>query len=562
MNAFPIGTSALAVGNRALDLIGQNITNASTPGYHRQVVDLVSRTSSGDRGTGVDVASITRYTADPVRTAILRGNAENASAATRLDVRQQIEAALGAGNGGIGDTLEGFFNSVEQLTSNPADASVRRPVIAAADNLAKQFNAAATDLDKLRNDLGGQISKTVTEVNDFAKQIAGLNTRIASIESRGDQANDLRDQRDQLVDQLSQRVDIRTVSQPFGVVNVIASGAAIVVGDYANSFSVAPDATGNQVVTQAGSTQPVTFDSGKLGGQLREFNQDIPTTRARLDSLANQVIQRVNSVQATGINSSGPLTSASGSVTVADPTVPLAAAGLPFPISAGTLTVSVTDQATGNRTNTPITIDPSTQSLQDVAAALAGVPGLSASVDPTTNILQVSAQTGFAFDFAGRDTSPPSGNPVANPDSSGVLAGLGVNGLFSGSGAVGIAVRPEFLTNPGLLSASASGQPGDARNLEKLAASRDQPVFGNRTLSGEFADIASSVGQDIESLDDQKASTGGILSNLSAQEQSVTGVDINEELVHLLDFQRMIQAASKFMSVVNTSLDSVLDIIR
>lgn len=562
MNAFPIGTSALAVGNRALDLIGQNIANASTPGYRRQAVNLASRTTDGLTGSGVDVLTITRYTADPVRTAILRANSDNSAAAARLDVRQQVEASLASGSATIGDQIEKFFNGIEQLTANPTDTAVRRPVIAAAADLAGQFNSAATDIDRLRYDLGTQVTKTVDEVNGFAKQIAALNQRISGIESRGDQANDLRDQRDQLIDQLAQRIDIKTVNQPHGVVNVIATDAAVVVGEFANSFSVGPNASGNLDVLQAGSTAPVTFDSGKLGGQLREFNQDLPATRTRLDNLANEVIRGVNAVQATGVNAAGPLTAVTGTTPVANPSAPLASAGLAFPVSAGTLTVSVTDTATGNRTNTALAIDPATQSQQDIATALSAVPGLTASVDPTTGKLNIAAQSGFAFDFAGRDTNPPSGAPVANPDTAGILPALGVNGLFAGSGAAGIAVRPEVLANPGLLSASATGQPGEARNLEKMAAVRDQIAFGNRTLAGEFTDLATAVGQDVSSLDDQKTATAGLLNNLTGQELAVTGVDTNEELVRLLDFQRMIQSASKYLSVVNTSLDSVINIIR
>src|SRR5262245_61552550 len=84
MNAFPIGISAIAAGNRALDLIGQNIANATTPGYHRQIVNLVSRTTDGVTGSGVDVASLTRYDAPPIRTAILRGNADTGATTARL----------------------------------------------------------------------------------------------------------------------------------------------------------------------------------------------------------------------------------------------------------------------------------------------------------------------------------------------------------------------------------------------------------------------------------------------------------------------------------------------
>lgn len=562
MNAFPIGTSAIATGQRALDLIGQNLANATTPGYHRQAPNLINRVTNEVQGTGVDVASITRFTAAPVRTAILSGNSEQGAIDARLDVRRQVESTLGSGTGGIGDQLSNFFNQIEQLTARPDDTAARRPLVVAAGDLAKQFNTAAGDIDRLRSDIGGQIPKVVDEVNTFAARIADFNNRIAIREHAGDQANDLRDQRDQLVDELSKRIDIKTVEQPFGVVNVIASGAAVVVGEFANKFQVGPDATGNLVITQSGSPQPVTFKSGSLGALLQEYNTDIPATRSRLDALAGQLISRVNTVQATGIGLGGPITSTTGTVSASSATVPLNAANLPFPITAGQLTVSVTDTATGNRTNTTIAIDPATQSLQDIATALGGIPGLQASINAPSNTLQLQAQPGFAFDFAGRDTNPPGGGAVANPDSAGLLAALGVNGLFAGTNAVGIAVRPEIVADPNLLAASLTGQPGDATNLERFAAIRDLAVIGGRTLAGEFADQAAAVGTDVKALGDRQTAQAGLMQSLSGQEQSVTGVDMNEELVHLLDFQRMVSGASKYLGVVNSALDEIMNIIK
>lgn len=564
MNAFPIGVSALAAGQQSLALIGQNISNATTPGYHRQAVNLVSQTVDGQTGIGVDVASITRYTAPPVRTAILRANADQGAATAQLDTSQQIETTLGTSPGTIGDGIEAFFNQVEQLTTNPDDTTTRRAVLASADSLAGQFNSAASSLDQLRTDLGGQINQTVSDINDLASKIADLNTRIAGIESGGGQANDLQDQRDELIDQLSQKIDVRTVDQPNGVVNVLSSGAPVVVGEFAPKFQVAPDAGGNLVVTQQGSNTPLNFASGSLAGQLQEYNQDLPATRARLDGLAGQFIQRVNEVQATGLGTSGPLTSASGSVSVPDPTAPLAGQNLPFPIQAGQLVVGLTDTATGQRTNATIAIDPATQSLQDVAAAITSGTGgkVQATVDPATNTLQFQAQAGTAFDFAGRDTSPASGAGVSDPDTAGLLGGLGVNGLFTGTAAVGMAVRPDIMADPRLLAASRTGQPGDETNLERMAAVRDQPAINGRTLSGEYTDLATTVGADVQQQGDRQTTQAGLVQNLTAQEQSVTGVDVNEEMVHLLDAQRLVQSASQYMSVVNTALDSIMQIIK
>ena len=562
MNAFPIGLSALAAGTRGLDLVGQNIANANTPGYHRQRLDFSSRTTDGFNGTGVEIAGMTRYEAQAVRTAILRGNSDQADASARLNVRRQVEATLGAGPGGIGGAFERFFNQVEGLTARPDDPAVRRPLIAAAGDLARQFTTAAADLDKLRADTGTEIRKTVNEVNDLTTRIADLNGRIQVVVQRGDQANDLQDQRDRLIDELSQRVDVRMIPQPYGAMNVMGTDTALVVGPFASQYSVASDAAGNLIVTQQGSTRPATFSSGTLGGLLREYNTDLPTTRTRLDGLAREVMGRVNALHATGIGTDGPFASLTGTTPVANTATPLAGQNLWFPTQAGTLTVSVTDTATGNRTNTAITFNPATDSLQDLATAFGGVPGLTASVVSPANTLTLTAAAGYRFDFAGRDTNPAGGGAVANPDTTGLLTALGLNGLFTGTSAGEMGVRPDLLSNPNALAASRTGQPGDATNLERIALVRDQRVFSGRTLSGEFADLAAVVGVDVKGLDDQQTAQAAVLRNLNGQEQAVTGVDTNEELVQLLQYQRMVEGASKYLSAVNTALDSLLEIIR
>src|ERR1043165_6295816 len=129
MNSFTIGITALATGQRGLDLIGQNLANAATPGYHRQALNLVNRVTGDTIGSGVDVANITRYTAQPVRTAILSGNSDQAAFDARLAIRRQVESTLGTGEGGIGEQLSSFFNQVEQLTARPDNTAARRPLV-------------------------------------------------------------------------------------------------------------------------------------------------------------------------------------------------------------------------------------------------------------------------------------------------------------------------------------------------------------------------------------------------------------------------------------------------
>lgn len=558
MNAFPIGISAIAAANRAIELIGQNIANANTPGYHRQTINLASRFYEGSRGVGVEVTSFTRHDSRPLRTAILRANGDAGAIDARLGIRRQVEATLGSVAGGVGDGLENFFNSLEHLTSRPDEVALRRTSLATASDLAARFRTSSGDIDRLRANLRTEVERTVDEVNSLATRIAELNNRIAQVEGGGQQANDLRDQRDELIHQLSQRIDVRTVEQPLGVVNVITSGTAVVVGEFANELIVAPDVAGNLVVTPVGTTQSLNFAGGRLSGQLQEYNQDLPAVRSRLDDLAGELIRRVNQIHATGLGTTGPLTSISSTISVANVTQPLATQNLPFAISNGQLTVSVTDTTTGSRTNTAVSIDPATMSLQDVASALSLVPGLSATVDVPSGTLQITALPGYAFDFAGREELLPSGPAVADTDTGGVLSGLGINGLFTGTNAASIAVRSDILADPRLLAASRSGQPGDGTNLERLAGVRDQQALSGRTLGADYADIAAGVGADVQLLGQQQVTQEGVSLALFGQEQSVIGVDINEEMLNLLGFQRMIEGASKYMATVNEALDAVI----
>jgi flagellar hook-associated protein 1 FlgK len=178
------------------------------------------------------------------------------------------------------------------------------------------------------------------------------------------------------------------------------------------------------------------------------------------------------------------------------------------------------------------------------------------------NQLQIQAQSGYSFDFAGRDTNPPGGGAVANPDSSGVLAALGVNGFFTGSTAGTIAVNPAISSDPTQIAASASGEPGDGTNLQKLSAIQDQTLINGQTLSQSFASAASGVGTNVQTLTDQQTSQTGIVQNLTTQDQAVSGVDTNQEFVNLLSYQKMIQAASEYFTTVNTAIGYVLNIIQ
>jgi flagellar hook-associated protein FlgK len=577
-SSLSVGLSALQAGQTALQVVGQNLANANTAGYQVQTPNYVSTDYGSKIGTGVDIASISQATDAPVQAAILQANGQQNATSAQLSVAQQIQTVLTAGgstagaddaagtnNSSIGSTLTSFFDQLTELTStttnNTATAST---VIGQATTLASEFNSAASGLGQLRSNIGTQVGQTVASVNDLTSQLATLNTQISGVESQGGNANSLIDQQNQLLNQLSQQVDIQVVSQPHGMVNVLSSGGPLVVGDNAISYQAATNATGTISVTQTKSGQAANFTGGTLGGQLQAYNQTIPAVNTQLDTLANTLSASVNQIQATGLGSAGPLTSTQGTVSVASPTAALSTQTLGGPIQAGQLVISVTNTATGTRTNDTVAIDPSTQSLQDVATAITSATGgqVQATVNSTTNTLQLSAQSGYGFDFAGRDTIPASGGAVSNPDTSGVLSALGINGLFSGSGAAGITVNSAVGSTPGLLATSKTGEPGDSSNLAALANLQTQSLVSGQTLSQQFTTIATGVGTSVQQMTDQQTAQSGLVQNLTNQDQSVTGVDQNQELVNMVSAQQLISSASQYMEAVNSVMNSLLQILQ
>jgi flagellar hook-associated protein 1 FlgK len=656
MLSLDIGLSALRASQIKTDIIGQNLTNASDPNYHKQVAEQVSAipvpVGNLSLGTGVDVDQIARLRDQIIETAVTGNKSDVAGTQTRLDLLNQLQATLGTGTGSLGGDIEDFFNQLQQLAAQPQDTTLRGVVLGSARTLTDEFHSLSTAFDTLGAGLATQTGDAVKTVNGIATRIAQLNRQIRDASGTGTSPNDLLDQRDKLVNDLARQLDVRVVPADRGQVTVLAGGVPLVVGDMSIALGVSTDASGNSIVSPTASVIPLDIQGGTLGGLLGLRDQILPGYKSRLDDLASQLARQVDGIQTTGIGLSGPSTFLAGSRPVKSVTAPLSQAGLGLPPGAGRLYVSVTDQATGARTLTPVSFDPATDSLQTIATALSAVPHIQAVTNAQTGTLQILSATGYSFDFAGRPpttlsaagitgtTRPTAGGSytgtangaytfqvsgtgtvgvtpglklqvtdasgasvtsldigqgyspgsaltvgngvtialasgaanagdsfslptIAQPDAGGLLTALGLGSFFQGSTAADIALQPGLAADPKLLAGSRTGHAGDATNFQRLIGLRDQLVAANgtQTFAQAYASIVGDVGTDVSDLGTLQTSQTSLGQQLATQQQSVSGVDTNEELVKLLDSQRAFQSASKYISVVNDTLTSLFGIL-
>jgi flagellar hook-associated protein 1 len=363
MSSLSIGLSGLLVDQRLLDLTGQNIANASTPGYHNQIANLAELVTTGSAvGVGVSIESITREINQALEQAVTSNTSASNTTSTQLDSLSQVQSFLATGSGTLHDSLANLFSDLEALTTQPDSTILRQQVLSDANAVTTQLNATANNLQQVQNGLANQANTFTSSINTLTAQIAQLNQQIHDATISGQDANSLLDQRDQALANLSQLIDVRTIAQPYGEISVFNGGTALVLNAQATTLDTAQDNQGNLIVTVAGSQQPLDISGGQLGGTLTLTNSTLPTINAQLSAFTQALAEQFDHIQATGLGLNGPMTFLSSQRAVANVNRPLASANLAFPAQQGDLYITVTNQSTGQRTLNKISIDPAMQS--------------------------------------------------------------------------------------------------------------------------------------------------------------------------------------------------------
>ena len=418
--ALNIGLSALQANQQALQTVANNLANAGTPGYHRRLVNLVDRspTPSGKHliGAGVDVKSITRVRSSLIEQSLTANITSRSRNEAQLETLQRLEALYIPGEGGVQQRLQTFFDRAFAVTSGPGNNILRQQAISAAHDLTEEINAIAAAMHKLQQSVDAEIESTVHTVNQLSDRIAALNREIGIAEGRGFQPHDLRDQRDQLLNELAELVDVRTwewAGQPdvaaFGDGGVTLSTQPVTI-----SLKLID---GQVKVISDQSGRELSFSGGRLSGLLEARNEILPAALERLQTFTDTFVRAVDQIQATGLPTTGPFDWLESTRGVEDVNLPLSTAGTRFPVEAGQLFISVTDQATGVRRLTAVDIDPATDSLTDVATAIDAIDHLQAFIDPQTGKLSIESESGYAFDFVGRLETVPDTSAVTGTSS-------------------------------------------------------------------------------------------------------------------------------------------------
>lgn len=560
--ALNIGGSALQASQVALQVTGNNIANVGNANYSREVATL---TNTPDQelqpgvyiGTGVDVTGIQRQVDESLNGRLNSAMSDNEAATTTQNWSGQIENVFNAlGSQSLNTQLTTFMNDWSQLANDPTSTTQRQTVIQDGQTLTQQFNAFETQLQTIQTSLGGDLTSLSANATQLAGQIANLNQQIATSQAANGSDNNLEDQRDAAVQQLSQLVNIQTVNQGNGTVNVYVGSEPLVVGTTSDSIQVQQNQVNGQAsysLVFGSDNGPVQATSGQLGADLSAQTQ-LNTVQGQLNSLAGGLIFGLNSIYSSGQGLTG-YSSVSSTNQDLDPTAALnsTAADLPFQPVNGSFVVTTTNSQTGLSSSTLVPVNltgaPTDTTLNSLAASLNAIPTVSATIQ--------SGQLTIA-------STDPNVQITFSQDSSHVLAALGINTFFQGKDAGSIAVNSQVANDPSLIAAAQNGDPGDNSNALAIAGfpSITQSSLGNQSWTDSYNNMIGQIANTSAAAASNVNSTEDIVQTLQAQQQNVSGVSLDQETINMLTQQRAYQGAAMFISTVNQMMQSLIQMVQ
>lgn len=211
-----IGTSGLLASQRALVTTGNNVTNANTEGYSRQVVTqkaskALSAQGAGMIGSGTEVIAINRVRDSYLDSKYRLQNNKLAEYTVKAEKMKEISLEFNEpSETGINSVINEVFTSLQNLSTNTSNSSYFEYVSNSLESLLETVNNIGQSLAQEQSLVNDEVSYAIDEINAIASQIQALNIQILTYEINGDEASSLRDERDLLVNKLSEYVNVTT----------------------------------------------------------------------------------------------------------------------------------------------------------------------------------------------------------------------------------------------------------------------------------------------------------------------------------------------------------------
>ena len=308
-----IARTGVLASQSQLGVTSNNIANANTAGYHRQVATQSTlesqRFGSSFYGTGTYVNDVKRIYNDYAARELRIGQTTLSAAEASYGKLSELDQLFSQVGKVVPQSLNDLFSGLNSVADLPADLGIRSSTLTNAQQVASSLNQMQSYLNGQLNQTNDQITGMTKRINEISTELANLNLELMKSPNQDAQ---LLDKQDALVQELSQYAQVNVIPLENGAKSVMLGGSVMLVsGEIAMTMGVqAGDPFPNELqLTSSIGSQSVTVDPSKLGGQLGAIfdyrDQTLIPAGHELDQLALGVADNFNKMQAQGIDLNG-----------------------------------------------------------------------------------------------------------------------------------------------------------------------------------------------------------------------------------------------------------------
>ena len=617
-----IGKRSLIAHNKNLNTVGHNITNASTEGYSRQRVKMDSfeplyaphlnrENTPGQLGQGVHTTSVERIKDEILEGRIVsQANLQGYWEARDKYILMTEKIYNEPGEYSVRAAMDKFWEGWQELSLNPSEMAARQSVLERGKSVIDAIHNRYNALRQTRDMLETEVTSAVSTINTILSDVAALNEKIVKIKAMGDNPNDLLDRRDLLVQQLSSIINITVDNRDPDEFQIHTSGYHLIQGRVVTPLAavVDPQNEGYSRVVWQKTGEDAILKGGKLASFLELRDSDLREEIQKIDLMTINFIDNVNYLHRKGWGANGRtgvdffreypfVTSAEGSydrngdgafdssyifrITGGNSLVPEDLTGL-----RGTLTLSGADE------NVEIEYFP-TDTVQDIVDRINNSPARINAVvneegklvlramhsdvigNPDFVIRHLEDSGEFLVGYAGvlSAAGPDSAYSWETPDA--------VQNLAAGTSPAGFAVAPlskhsvfieiksAIKADPKTIAAGFGengrpANPGDGSAALAIASLRNKPLMIGKFTSFDnyFSSVVAEIGLKGEQAETAFETQNLVMKELEDLRQSISGVNIDEELAQMIKFQHGYSAAARFISQMNDMLDTIVNRLK
>jgi len=512
-----LGMQGMKASHTSMAVAGKNLNNIDTPGFNRRQAMWENKTA------GVDISAIRRIYAESNLKLLQNSNSSAGKWNSYLNAAEPLNHLLAGTDNSLNREINNLFSSLNQLSNNAADLTMRDIFIQNANNLTAEFNNLYSNLQQQQRNLSDDLSTQITRANSLSSKIAELNNEIAK-----GATNDLLDARDQAIEELASLMEVNVVKEGSNLNVYSKCGTSIVLAGTASQINI--DNHDNLSVTNNNQQLPLTKLGGAIGGLLDAKQNLLNPAVKQLGALAKQISQEFNQQLNKGLDLNGDF----GGNLFAD------LSNLSDDEAARNFAVILTDPKKLAFANPLTTTNLNNDSKTSLNININNIgDDLNNNLPLTFKILENNQ-----YQILNNKNEVIKTDDINNLDNLSLNDGTNINFKISDNYKVGDA----FTINKN------NNNSNDNSNILKLARLQDN-------INTNSNNIAHNIAAKTNNAENKLQTAAKLLDKYTAMRSSLSGVNNDEETSNIIKFQQFYDANATLIKTSQTCFNTLINII-